>query len=279
EFKPLSVENIKTVIRRALADKSRGLGNEAVEIDDEALQFLAEVSDGDARKALGALEVGVLSSSERPLKFTRALAEESVQRKAVDYDRQGDLHYDSASALIKSIRGSDPDAALYWLARMLEGGEEVRFLTRRLVILASGDIGNVDPHALPLAVAAMQACEFVGLPECQLTLAQAVTYLACAPKSNAATIAIGEAMHDVREGRVLPVPVQLRDRHYQGAKRLGHGEGYEYSHDAPDAVAAQDYLGVEREYYRPVDRGFEKDLAERLEGIRARLRMAKTGES
>jgi putative ATPase len=278
EFKALSIENIKTVIRRALADKSRGLGNEAVEIEDDALQFLAEVSDGDARKALGALEVGVLSSSKRPLKFTRALAEESVQRKAVDYDRQGDLHYDSASALIKSIRGSDPDAALYWLARMLEGGEEVRFLTRRLVILASEDIGNADPHALPLAVAAMQACEFVGLPECQLTLAQAVTYLACAPKSNASTVAIGEAEQDVREGRVLPVPVQLRDRHYQGAKRLGHGEGYEYSHDAPDAVAAQDYLGVEREYYRPVDRGFEKELAERLEAIRARLRTAKSSQ-
>ena len=249
-----------------------------VNIDDDALQFLAEVSDGDARRALGALEVGVLSSSERPLKFTRALAEESVQRKAVDYDRQGDLHYDSASALIKSIRGSDPDAALYWLARMLEGGEDVRFLTRRLVILASEDMGNADPHALPLAVAAMQACEFVGLPECQLTLAQAVTYLACAPKSNASTVAIGEAQHDVREGRVLPVPVQLRDRHYQGAKRLGHGEGYEYAHDAPDAVAAQDYLGVEREYYRPVDRGFEKELAERLEAIRARLRTAKSSQ-
>jgi putative ATPase len=278
EFKALSIDHIKAVITRALSDKSRGLGNEVVNIDEDALQFLAEVSDGDARRALGALEIGVLSSSERPLKFTRALAEESVQRKAVDYDRQGDLHYDSASALIKSIRGSDPDAALYWLARMLEGGEEVRFLTRRLVILASEDVGNADPQALPLAVAAMQACEFVGLPECQLTLAQAVTYLACAPKSNASTVAIGEAQQDVREGRVLPVPVQLRDRHYQGAKRLGHGEGYEYSHNAPDAVAAQDYLGVEREYYRPVDRGFEKELAERLEAIRARLRTAKSSQ-
>jgi putative ATPase len=278
EFKALSIDSIKAVVTRALSDKSRGLGNEVVNIDEDALQFLAEVSDGDARKALGALEVGVLSSSARPLKFTRALAEESVQRKAVDYDRQGDLHYDSASALIKSIRGSDPDAALYWLARMLEGGEEVRFLTRRLVILASEDVGNADPHALPLAVAAMQACEFVGLPECQLTLAQAVTYLACALKSNASTVAIGEAQQDVREGRVLPVPVQLRDRHYQGAKRLGHGEGYEYAHDAPDAVAAQDYLGVEREYYRPVDRGFEKELAERLEAIRARLRTAKSSQ-
>jgi len=275
QFQPLSVEEIEAVLRRALADRERGLGQHDVTIDDDAIRFLAEVSDGDARRALGALEVGVLSSSERPLRFTRALAEESVQRKAVEYDATGDAHYDAASALIKSIRGSDPDAALYWLARMLEGGEEVRFLTRRLVILASEDVGNADPHALPLAVAAMQACEFVGLPECQLTLAQSVTYLACAPKSNAATTAIGEAIQDVREGRLLPVPVHLRDRHYSGAERLGHGEGYEYSHNAADAVAAQDYLGVDREYYRPVARGFEKELAERLENIRAKLRDGK----
>ncbi len=272
EFKPLSIDEIKTIIRRALSDHERGLGREAVHLHDDALEFLAAVSDGDARRALGALEIGVLSSPERPLEFTRALAEESVQRKAVEYDRAGDAHYDSASALIKSIRGSDPDAALYWLARMLEGGEEVRFLTRRLVILASEDVGNADPHALPLAVAAMQACEFVGLPECQLTLAQAVTYLACAPKSNAATVAIGEAVADVREGRLLPTPVHLRDSHYPGAKRLGHGAGYEYAQDAEGGVAAQDYLGVEREYYRPVDRGFEKELAKRLETIRAKLR-------
>ena len=158
------------------------------------------------------------------MEFTRELAEESVQRKAMQYDRQGDAHYDAISALIKSIRGSDPDAALYWLARMLEGGEDVRFLARRLVILASEDVGNADPAALPLAVAAAHACELVGLPECQLTLAQAVTYLACAPKSNAATVGIGEARRDVREGRLLPVPVHLRDSHYGGAKRLGHGQ-------------------------------------------------------
>ncbi|MEX2141358.1 MAG: replication-associated recombination protein A [Pirellulales bacterium] len=272
EFKPLSLEDIKTLVRRALADRERGLGHEDVRLHDDALDFLAAVSDGDARRALGALEVGVLSSAERPLEFTRELAAESVQRKAVTYDKLGDAHYDSASALIKSLRGSDPDAALYWLARMLEGGEDVRFLTRRLVILASEDVGNADPQALPLAVAAMQACEFVGLPECQLTLAQCVTYLACAPKSNAATVAIGEALDDVRQGRLLPVPVHLQDKHYPGAKRLGHGEGYEYAHDAPDAIAAQDYLGVEREYYRPVDRGFEGELAQRLETIRQRLR-------
>ncbi len=275
EFKPLSIDDIKSVMQRALADKEHGLGREQVHLHDDALEFLAKVSDGDARRALGALEIGVLSSNQRPLEFTRELAAESVQRKAVTYDKLGDAHYDSASALIKSIRGSDPDAALYWLARMLEGGEEVRFLTRRLVILASEDVGNADPHALPLAVAAMQACEFVGLPECQLTLSQAVTYLACAPKSNAATIAIGEAQADVREGRLLPVPVHLQDKHYQGAKRLGHGAGYEYAHDAPDAVAGQDYLGVDREYYRPVDRGFEKELAARLEKVRAVLRTSR----
>jgi putative ATPase len=275
QFEPLSPDDIKTLVRRAVADRERGLGREDVHLHADALDFLAEVSDGDARRALGALEVGVLSSGERPLEFTRALAEESVQRKAIGYDRQGDAHYDAASALIKSVRGSDPDAALYWLARMLEGGEDVAFLSRRIVILASEDVGNADPQALPLAVAAMQACEFIGLPECQLTLAQAVTYLACAPKSNAATVGIGEARRDVREGRLLPVPVHLRDSHYPGAKRLAHGEGYEYAHDAPEGIAEQDYLGVEREYYRPVPRGFERELAERLAAIRARLRKAK----
>jgi len=272
EFQALSVEEIKTLIRRALADTERGLGQQEVRMHDDALEFLAQVSDGDARRALAALEIGVLSSQERPVEFTRELAAESVQRKASAYDPTGDEHYDSASALIKSIRGSDPDAGLYWLARMLEAGEDVRFVCRRLVILASEDVGNADPQALPLAVAAMQACEFVGLPECQLPLAQAVTYLACAPKSNASTIAIGEARQDIREGCVLPVPVHLRDSHYPGAKRLGHGAGYEYAHDAEGGIAAQDYLGVEREYYRPVPRGFEAELGERLKAIRERLR-------
>ncbi len=277
EFQPLTNDDVKTLIGRALADEYRGLGSYQVNMHDDALEFLAETSDGDARRALNALEVGVLSSEERPIEFTLELAAESVQRKAIQYDRDGDEHYDSASALIKSIRGSDPDAALYWLARMLEGGEDVRFLCRRLVILASEDVGNADPQALTLAVAAMQACEFIGLPECQLTLAQTVTYLACAAKSNAATVAIGEARQDVREARLLPVPVHLRDGHYAGAKRLGHGEGYEYAHNAEDGVVAQDYLGVDREYYRPVDRGEERAIAKRLEKIRERLRVARDG--
>lgn len=272
EFQALSIEDITSLLKRALADKSRGLGNIPVDIDDDALLFLAETSDGDARRALNALEVGVLSNTDRPVKFTRELAAESVQRKAIQYDATGDEHYDSISALIKSIRGSDPDAGLYWLARMLEAGEDIRFLCRRLVILASEDVGNADPAALPLAVAAMQACEFIGLPECQLPLAQCVAYLACAPKSNAATVAIGEARRDVREQRVLPVPVKLRDKHYAGAERLGHGEGYVYSHDVEGGVAAQDYLGVEQEYYRPVNRGFETELGKRLAEIRAKLR-------
>jgi putative ATPase len=275
QFEPLSPDDIKRLVRRALADRERGLGEHDVRMHDDALEFLADVSDGDARRALSALEIGVLSTHERPIEFTRGLAEESVQRKAVEYDGTGDAHYDAASALIKSMRGSDPDAAIYWLARMLEAGEDVRFLARRIVIFASEDIGNADPQALPLAVAAMQACEFVGLPECQLNLAQAVTYMACAPKSNASMVALSEATKDVREGRLLPVPVILRDSHYASAKRLGHGEGYQYSHDSPDAIAAQDYLGVDREYYRPVDRGLEQELAVRLKAIRIKLRQAK----
>ncbi len=272
QLEPLSPDDIKILLRRALTDSTRGLGRYAIHMADDALDYLAQVCDGDARRALAALEIGVLSSGQQPIKFTRHLAAESVQRKAVQYDADGDAHYDTSSALIKSIRGSDPDAALYWLARMLEGGEDIRFICRRLIILASEDIGNADPHALPLAVAAMQACEFIGLPECQLTLSQAVTYLACAPKSNAATTAISEARRDIRESRLLPVPRHLRDAHYGGAGKLGHGDGYQYSHDQAGGVAAQDYLGVDRIYYRPVQRGFEAELAVRLEQIRRQLK-------
>jgi putative ATPase len=272
QFEPLSVDDIKMILRGAISDRERGLGHLDIQADDDALTFLATVCDGDARRALQALEVAVLSTDERPVRLDRQLAAESVQRKAVTYDRDGDTHYDCASALIKSIRGSDPDASIYWLARMLEGGEEVRFLCRRLIILASEDVGNADPQALAVAVSAMQACEFVGLPECQLTLSQAVTYLACAPKSNSATTAIGNARQDVREGRVVPVPVHLRDSHYAGAGELGHGSNYQYSHDSPDGVVAQEYLGIDRIYYQPVDRGFESELQRRLVDIRKRLR-------
>jgi len=278
ELESLGRDEIAEILRRAAADQDHGLGRERITIAPDALAFLVETSDGDARRALGALEIGVLSTAERPLLFTVDLARESVQRKAVAYD-SGDTHYDCASALIKSIRGSDADAGLYWLARMLEGGEDVRFLTRRLVILASEDIGNADPRALLIAVAAMQATEFVGLPECQLTLAQAVTYLALAPKSNACTLAIAAARSDVREKQVIPVPRHLQDKHYAGARRLGHGQGYEYSHDAPDGIAAQDYLGVEKRYYEPTDRGLERDLGERLAEIRRRLQGPRSREA
>ena len=198
-----------------------------------------------------------------------------MQRKAIQYDRQGDAHYDSISALIKSIRGSDPDAALYWLARMLEGGEDVRFLARRLVILASEDVGNADPAALSLAVAAAQACELVGLPECQLNLAQAVTYLACAPKSNAATMGIGEARRDVREGRLLPVPVHLRDANYPGRQAARPRRGLPVCpRSARERSPPRITSASSGEYYTPTDRGFERELAERLEAIRVRLRQA-----
>jgi putative ATPase len=226
EFQPLDRADVMELLQAALQDKERGLGHCDVEVTDEALDFLADISDGDARQALGALEVGVLSVQEEGKPLDLDVAQESIQKKAIRYDHDGDEHFDAASALIKSMRGSDPDAALYWLARMLEAGEDPRFLARRIVIAASEDVGNADPRALQVAMAAAQATEFVGMPECRIPLAQAVTYVATAPKSNASYVAIDAALTDVREQRVLPVPVHLRDSHYAGAKRMGHGEGY-----------------------------------------------------
>jgi putative ATPase len=270
EFRPLTSAEIKTVLERALADPARGLGRRKITVDPDALDTLIEVCDGDARKALAVLETAVLSQSE-PVHLTRDSINAATLHRAQRYDVTGSEHYDCASALIKSIRGSDPDAAIYWLARMIEGGEDIRFLCRRLVIAASEDVGNADPSALPLAVSCFQACEQVGLPECQFMLAQTVLYLAAAPKSNAATLAIGAAREDVRNQSVLPVPIHLQDGHYKGSKRLGHGVGYQYAHDSPDGIATQDYLGVDRQYYHPVDRGFEQQIAERLRLIRERL--------
>lgn len=269
-FEPLTREQVKTVLRRAITDEERGLGDVPIDMAEEALDFLAEMSDGDARKSLTALEVGVLSCSERPVQFTLQVAQDSIQRKALDYDATGDAHYDVTSAFIKSMRGSDPDAAVYWLARMLESGEDPRFIARRIVICASEDVGNADPRALVVAAAALQATEFVGLPECQLALSQAVTYIATAPKSNAATLAIGKAREDVRSGRTLPVPKHLRDSHYQGAEEFGHGEGYKYSHDYEGGFVDQAYLPEDRRYYEPVDRGYEKEIQKRLEEWRKR---------
>jgi putative ATPase len=269
-FAPLDRAAIRSLLLRALADKERGLGEVPVEIDEDALSFLAEASDGDARRALTALEIGVLSTAERPVRFTRALAEESIQRKALVYDGTGDEHYDVASAFIKSLRGSDPDAAIYWMARMLEAGEDPRFIARRLVIQASEDIGNADPQALLIAIAAMQAVELIGMPECQLNLAQAATYLATAPKSNASYLAIAKATEDVRNGRTLEVPAHLRDTHYQGSQKLGHGEDYEYPHDYAGGWISQDYLPEQRRYYEPVDRGHEAVIRARMEELRQR---------
>jgi putative ATPase len=268
EFRPLPQDDVLTLMRRALADAERGLAGHGVHVDDEALTFLAEVCDGDARRALSALEIAVLSVAATTQRVDLVVAQESIQKKAVQYG--DDEHYDAASALIKSIRGSDPHAAVYWLARMLEAGEDPRFLARRIVIAAAEDVGNADPQALLVANAAAQATEFVGLPECRIILSQAVTYLATAPKSNAAIKAIDAALGDVREQRVLPVPMHLRDAHYGGAKRLGHGEGYQYTHNAPGGWAEQDYLGVDRTYYEPTNRGFEAEIKQRMAELEAR---------
>lgn len=273
EFKPLSKDDLLGVLRRALTDPERGLGQLNVSATEEALDFLAEVSDGDARRALNGLEIGALSlGGKQPAVLDLQVAQESIQKKAIRYDADGDEHYDAASALIKSMRGSDPDAAIYWLARMLEAGEDPRFLARRIVIAAAEDVGNADPTALILAQAAAAATEFVGLPECRIPLAQAAIYIALAPKSNSAYMAIEAALDDVRTQSVLPVPVHLQDTHYKGAKRLGHGQGYEYPHDTAEGFVDADYLGVDKQYYFPTERGVEAELARRLEELRAKKR-------
>jgi putative ATPase len=270
EFQPLSQDDILGLLQRALVDRERGLGKSGVPALPEALRFLAEVSDGDARRALSALEVGVLSLVGSGQPFDIECAQESIQKKQIQYDRSGDSHYDAASALIKSMRGSDPDAAVYWLARMLEAGEDPRFVARRIVICAAEDVGNADPQALLLAQAAAQATDFLGMPECRIPLAQAALYVALAPKSNAALLAIDAALDDVRNQRIVPVPRHLRDSHYAGAKQLGHGTDYRYPHDAPDGWIPQDYLGIDRQYYEPVPRGVEATFRQRLAEWRVR---------
>lgn len=279
QFETLNIDEIKLLLQRALRDRDRGLGAYQIEWTEEALNHLAVTCDGDARRALLALEVAVLSQLEPPpaktaavpagpIRVDLAVAAESIQRKAIVYDGTGDEHYDAASAFIKSMRGSDPDAAVYWLARMLEAGEDPRFIARRVVICAAEDVGNADPMALVLANSAAQVTLLVGLPECQLALSQAVTYIATAPKSNAAAEAIWAACADVREGRTLPVPRHLRDTHYKGAARLGHGEGYKYTHAYQGGFVEQDYLGVDKCYYVPTERGHEARIREYLEALR-----------
>jgi len=282
-FESLEIQDIVTLLRRCLADADRGLGKYNVQATDESLEHLAKICDGDARRALTALEVGVMSqarsleSNDEPVVFDLAVAQESIQAKAIQYDATGDEHYDAASAFIKSMRGSDPDAAIYWLARMLVAGEDPRFVARRIAILASEDIGNADPRAISVAAAAFDITEKIGMPECQLTLAQAAVYMACAPKSNASALAIWAAGDDVKNNRTQPVPKHLRDAHYRGAEKLGHGEGYKYSHDHEGAVSPdQQYLGVNKTYYTPTGRGYEKHIAAYLEWVRKLRDSAKT---
>jgi putative ATPase len=291
QFAPLTEDEIRSLIRRAMSDNENGFGAIPIEIDQEALDFWAVMSDGDARRALSALEVAVLSSTgfqpvsgdvvnqknsvpghgqdARATKITLDIAEQSIQRKAIVYDATGDEHYDAASALIKSMRGSDPDAAIYWVARMLEAGEDPRFIARRIAILASEDIGNADPQAMVIAASAYSIVERIGMPEAQLTLSQAAIYMATAPKSNASAMAIWAAMKDAAEGRTIPVPKHLRDGHYQGSARLGHGKDYKYAHDFPGGFVRQDYLGVDKTYYLPSDRGYEAVIAQRMAALKA----------
>lgn len=267
ELRPLGEEDLHQLLRRALADAERGLGFLKLEADDAALGHLAKLSDGDARKALNALEIAALTTppDERGvIVINLPAAEQSIQKKAVVYDDE-DAHYDTISAFIKSMRGSDPDAALYWLAKMIHAGEDPRFIARRVVVHAAEDVGLADPMALVLANAAFQAAEFIGWPEARIPLAEAVIYIATAAKSNSAILAIDAALKDVEAGRTLPVPEHLRDTHYAGAKRLGHGEGYKYAHDYPGHFVPQDYLGAARRYYEPTEQGVEKKIKDRLE--------------
>jgi putative ATPase len=265
QLEALSEADIIALLRRALTDP-RGLADRQVTADDEALAHLARVCEGDARKALNALEIAALTTQadgEGRVLITAAVAEESIQKKAVVYDNE-DGHYDTISAFIKSVRGSDPNAALYWLAKMLYAGEDPRFIARRLIILASEDIGNADPMGLTLTVSAMEAVEFIGMPEARIVLAQATTYLATAPKSNASYAGIEAAWTDIREGRTLPVPKHLRDASYKGAERLGH-EGYRYAHDFEGHVVDQEYLPTPKVYYQPTEEGYEQRIRQRME--------------
>ena len=277
ELRPLTESAVATLVHRALTDTSRGLGNIKSEIVPEAVAFLSAICDGDARRALTALEVAVRSTppdADGVIRITREVMEDSVQRKMVLYDKDEDGHYDTISAFIKSVRGSDPDAAIYWLAKMLEAGEDPRFIARRLIILASEDIGNADPRGLTVAVAAMQAVEFIGMPEGRISLAQATTYLATAPKSNASYLAVDEALADVRSGRMLAVPEHLKNIHVDAVGKEGLDVAYKYPHDFDQHTVQQDYLPVDKCYYRPTSQGYEDTIAKRMELV-AKLKKGK----
>lgn len=274
ELKPLQKEDIKTLIHRAVYDMERGMGSYDAVIDEDAADFLADVAGGDARAALNAVELGILTterSEDGKIHLTLDVASECIQKRVVRYDKTGDNHYDTISAFIKSMRGSDPDAAVYYLARMLYAGEDIKFIARRIMICASEDVGNADPQALTVAVSACQAIERVGMPEAQIILSQAVTYVASAPKSNAAIAAIDKAMEAVQNTKTSPIPVHLQDAHYKGAQKLGHGDGYKYAHIYPNHYVEQQYLPddlVGTRFYEPTEQGYEKKIKDWLDFIK-----------
>ena len=274
ELKPLGKQDIRELVMRAVNDTEKGMGTYGADITDEAADFLADVANGDARAALNAVELGILTtdkSEDGKIHITIDVAAECIQKRVVRYDHDGDNHYDTISAFIKSMRGSDPDAAVYYLARMLYAGEDVKFIARRIMICASEDVGNADPNALVVAVSAAQAVERIGMPESQIILSQAAAYVATAPKSNAAYMGIAKAMKTVADTRTMPVPAHLQDRHYKGAEKLGHGLGYKYAHDYPNHYVTQQYLpdGVEgMRFYEPSENGYEKKIREHMEFIK-----------
>lgn len=273
ELHALEKDDIKSILRRAVYDKEKGMGAFRAEIEEEALDFLADISGGDARSALNAVELGILTtdrSADGMIHITLEVASECIQKRVVRYDKTGDNHYDTISAFIKSMRGTDPDAAVYYLAKMLYAGEDIKFIARRIMICAAEDVGNADPQALVVAVAAAQAVERIGMPEAEIILSQAVLYVASAPKSNSAVMAVSAAGESVRQIQTT-VPVHLQDAHYKGAKKLGHGTGYLYAHNYPDHFVAQQYLPDEIRdvrFYEPGDCGYEKQIKEHLERLR-----------
>lgn len=276
ELKPLSSDDIKKLLNRAVTDTERGMGSYKAVLDEDASDFLADIADGDARHALNAIELGIMTterSGDGLIHITREVAQECIQRKVARYDKDGDNHYDTISAFIKSMRGSDPDAAVYYLARMLDAGEDPKFIVRRMMVCASEDVGNADPQALQVAVAASLAVERLGMPEARITLAQAVTYIATAPKSNAAYLAVDEAIQTVRETGNLPIPAHLQDAHYKSAGKLGHGIGYKYAHDYKDHYVKQQYLPYElngKEFYNPTGNGYELKIKEHMKRLKER---------
>ncbi len=274
ELKPLSQDDIKELIKRAVYDKEKGMGAYDAVIEEDALEFLSELSGGDARHALNAVELGVMTterSEDGKIHLTLGVAQECIQKRVLRYDKTGDNHYDTISAFIKSMRGSDPDAALYYLSRMLYAGESLTFIARRIMICASEDVGNADPNALNVAVSASLAVERIGMPEAQIILAQAVTYVACAPKSNASCEGVFAAMATVEKTGNLPIPTHLQDAHYKGAAKLGHGTGYKYAHDYPNHYVEQQYLPYElngKEFYRPTGNGYEAKIREHMKKLK-----------